>query len=68
MREILSTPLEVAFASVRACIANQEFEGTLTVVVANELVEIDLSIHLLAVRVLEASPEDVSIVDTDVLS
>jgi hypothetical protein len=40
----------------------------LTVAVANELVEIDLGIHLVAISVTEPGPEDVAVVDTDVRS
>jgi hypothetical protein len=40
----------------------------LTVVVADELVEIDLSIYLVAISVAEPGPEDMAVVNTDILS
>ena len=39
----------------------------LTVIVANELVEIDLGIYLVASGVAEAGPEDMAVVNTNVL-
>jgi hypothetical protein len=40
----------------------------LTVVVADELVEVNLGIHLLAVRIAKTGSEDVAVVNTDILS
>lgn len=40
----------------------------LTIVVANELVEINLGINLLAVGLGETGPKHVAVVDTDILS
>lgn len=40
----------------------------LTVTVANELVEIDLSIHLVAISVAKPGPENVAVVNADILS
>ena len=42
--------------------------GEVAIDVANELVKVDLGVLPLAVTLLEAGPQDVAIVDTDVLS
>jgi hypothetical protein len=44
-----------------------EFQGLFTVVVADVLVEIDLGVLPLAITALEAGPEDVAIVDANIL-
>lgn len=42
--------------------------GSHTIIIADEIVEIDLSIQPLAIRCLETGPEDMVILNTDFLS
>ncbi len=65
--EVLSSPLKGAFLVVSYGFAEQRRHCQHTVVIANELVEIDLGIDLVAPRVAEAGPEDMAVVNTDVL-
>ncbi len=45
----------------------ERLRRALTVVVSDELVEVNLGIDLLAASLVETSPEDVSVINTDVL-
>jgi hypothetical protein len=66
LREVLAIPLEVAcrIVSTKHVSAVMMLHA---VDVADELVEVDLSILPRAISLLETGPQDVAIVDADVL-
>ena len=64
--ETLAVPVEVAFDIISK--GTGLWNSQLTVVVAEDLVKVDLSVAPLAIATLETGPEDVAVVDTDVLS